>query len=302
MHPKLIKLPKWSAPAFAAGRPGHAIIEDLPESLYHGTKSIVSKSALETLLSESPFHYYHFLDHPDPDRDADALRIGGAYHVAVLEPDLYAAKVIIMPIEEFGPMQSSKNRAIRDHWIQHEAHDKGLIYLYPDEHRQVIGMRDVLLSFPWARKMLSQGGRPEVTALWTCNETGLRCKSRADWIHADRGVFVDLKSAVSAKPTKWRRAARDHNYDMQDAMYSRAFEENGIHIEHFWFLVQEKTPPYAPAAYQLTDTDRLRGEDMYMKGLRKLRKCIDEDHWPSYTDGVEDLLLPNEYTGLQEAA
>lgn len=303
MHPAMMKLPSWSAPAFARGAPGHALLADLDEELYHGTPSIVSKSALSLLTSKSAFHFLNHLENPirldeagEPVADPEVFRFGGAYHVAVLEPDLYDRKVMVMP--DFGPFTKPANRQLRDLWIEEDA--KGKIWLTPLQHRHVMGMRDALYKFKWARDLLRKGGRPEVTALWTCNETGLRCKSRADWLHAENGLFVDLKSARSAAPEAWRYAAKRMSYDMQDAMYSRAFEENNIHIDNFIFLVQEKVPPYAPASYQLSDDDRLDGENKYMGGLRKLRQCIDTNEWPSYTNGVADLRLPKIYTGLTE--
>lgn len=290
MHPALATLPEWALPYMGKGKPGRGIIYDLPEELYHGTKSLISKSSLDIFGELSPFHYLAHLSQELEERDKDAFRIGGAYHVAVLEPDLYRQKVVTMP--DFGPMQSSTNRKIRDAWLKEELN--GRIWLKQAENQLVMDMRDVMFASREGKKLLGRGGRAEVTALWTCPETGLRCKSRGDWVHDDHGLFVDLKSAISAKPSVFKRHAADRRYHVQDAMYSRAFEENDIHIEHFIFLVQEKTFPYAVAAYQLNDTARLRGEDLYMRELRQLRQCIDDDYFPSYSaDGnVMPLDLP----------
>lgn len=277
MHPALATLPAWACPYVGKGTPGRGLIYNHPESQYHGTKALISKSSLD-LLAVTPMHYRAHLDAPLEDRNLPQFRIGGAYHVGVLEPDLFAQKVIVMP--NFGPMQSSTNRKVRDNWITHEA--QGRIYLTAAEYAQVVAMRDVLLRSPLGRKILGRGFTPEVTALWTCPETGLRCKARADSLHSDQGIFIDLKSAFSAAPWAFRRAAAEHRYMVQDAFYSRAFEENDILIEHFIFLVQEKEHPYAYAAYQLNDTARARGEELYMRELRQLRHCIDLDIWPSY--------------------
>ncbi len=290
MHTALATLPAWAAPYMAPGKPGTGIIHGLPEADYHGTKALVSKSALDTFGQKSPFHYLASLDEPLEDRDSPALRIGSAYHIGVLQPDLFASEVIRMP--DFGPMQSSTNRRIRDEWIATEA--RGKTWLKAAEWEQVNAMRDVLLTSRLGRKLLSPGGEAEVSALWTCPETGLRCKSRADWLHADHGIFVDLKSALSAAPDDFMRAVAAHRYHVQDAMYSRAFEENDVPIQEFVFLVQEKTPPYAYACYRLTVNAKLRGEELYMRELRQLRECIDNDHFPSYspTDDVMPLDLP----------
>jgi len=283
MHPALAELPTWAAPYFPT--PGKGVIFDLPEDQYHGTKALISKSALD-VVAVSLEHYRYSLDAHE-ERDADALRIGHAFHAATLEPDLLNSKVIIMP--DFGPMQSSKNRALRDLWIEEEAAVK--TWLKQHEYDHVIAMRDAVHRHPAARSVM-RNGRAEVTGLWTDPDTGLRCKSRADWLSSMNGVFVDLKSAVDASPGGFRRAAATNRYHVQDAFYSRAFEENGIHIQNFVFVVVEKDPPHAVAVYQLDDTARLKGEELYMAEMRKLRDAIDSDRWPGYGDRVIDLSLP----------
>lgn len=290
MHPALATLPAWAMPYMGAGKPGRGIIHGLPESEYHGAKALISKSSLDLFGDKSPFHYLAALDAPLEDGNAAPLRIGAAYHIGVLQPDMFASQVLRMP--DFGPMQSSTNRRIRDEWIATEA--VGKTYLTRSEWEQVNAMRDVLLTSRLGRKLLSPGGEAEVTALWTCPETGMRCKSRADWLHADRGIFVDLKSALSAKPDDFMRAVAAHRYHVQDAMYSRAFDENDVPIQEFVFLVQEKAPPYAYACYRLTVNAKLRGEELYMRELRQLRECIDNDYFPCYspTDEVMPLDLP----------
>lgn len=283
MHPALAELPSWAAPFFPA--PGRGVIHDLPEEQYHGTKALISKSALD-IAARSLYHYRYSLD-VHQDEDADALRIGHAFHAATLEPDLLDSKVIVMP--DFGPMQSSKNRALRDAWIDEEA--AGKTWLKQHEFDHVIAMRDAVHRHPAARTVMRRG-RAEVTAVWTDPETGLRCKSRADWLSSMDGVFVDLKSAIDASPGGFRRAAANNRYHVQDAFYSRAFEENNIHIANFVFVVVEKEPPHAVAVYQLDDTARLKGEELYMAELRALREAIDSDVWPGYGDSVQDLRLP----------
>ena len=283
MHPALTTLPAWADPW-----PGKAVIYDLPEEKYHGTRAIISKSSLD-IFARTPLHYYHSLD-AERDAPTSEMKMGSAFHVATLEPDLFTRKVAVIPDDIASlPMQSSKNRALRDAWAADEAFGK--IILKPDEFAHVDGMASAVRRHPAARKLLASG-TSEVTALWTDPETGLRCKSRADFICQMRGVYVDLKSAVSAAPDAFQRSAVNMRYHVQDAFYSRAFEENGTHIEHFVFVVVEREPPYAVACYQLDETAKLKGESLYMKELRDLRDCMEANFWPGYGDRVMDLSLP----------
>lgn len=280
---KALELPEWAESYYP--NPGKGIIYDLPESDYHGTKAMVSKSSLD-IVAHSLLHYRYGLDAPAT-VETDAMRVGSAFHVATLEPDLLDEKVIVLP--DFGPMQSSKNRALRDKYIEDEG--KGRTILKQHEMDLVIAMRDSVHRHPAARALLRRG-KSEVTALWTDPETGLRCKARADWLTPMDGVFADLKSALSAAPHAFARAAADRRYHVQDTFYSRAFEENDIHITNFVFIACEKGPPYAVACYQLDDTARLKGEELYMRELRDLSDAIENDVWPGYGDQVMDLRLP----------
>jgi exodeoxyribonuclease VIII len=278
MHPALTTFPAW------AGDKKNGIIYDLPDTAYHATKALIGKHSLD-IFARSPAHYYATLDAEDEAR-TDALNIGSAFHVAVLEPDLYKHKVLVLPDLD---MRSSKNRDLRDRIIADDG--EGKVHLKAAHEPLIEAMAKSVRQHPAARKLLARG-RPEVTAYWTDPETGLRGKSRADWLSDLDGVFVDLKSALSAAPGEFARAAANNRYHVQDAYYSRAFEENGIHIEHFVFIVVEKEPPYVTSCFQLDVTARLKGEELYMDELRRMAECRAKNHWPGYGDGVIDLSLP----------
>jgi hypothetical protein len=280
MHPALEFLPPWADPW-----PGKAILRNLPDTAYHNTKSIVSKSALD-IFARTPAHYHATLDAP-PRIATEPMKIGSAFHVLTLEPDLFNQKVIIQP--DFGPMQSSTNRKIRDAWIKDEA--AGRTIIKEDDFTLIQHMANAVRRHPAARKLM-RDGEAEVTALWTDSETGLPCKCRADWLAQMHGVYIDLKSALDASPHYFARAAADQRYHVQDAFYSCGFGENNAHIDHFVFIAVEKEPPYAVGVYQLDETAKLKGEELYMDELRRLRDCINSDVWPAYGDGVQDLALP----------
>lgn len=281
MHPALATLPKWAVPYVGQGKPGRGIIFNHPEHEYHGTKALVSKSALDD-FAISPFHYYHALGAPLEDEDAKNLRFGQAYHVGVLQPDLFAQKTVVIPY--FGPLQSPKNREARAEWLRYNL--KGRVWLTEEERNTILAMRDVLRKSKLYRQILGHGFTPEVTALWTCPETGLRCKARADALVIEDGLGVDIKSALSAQPVMFKMSAAKHRYHVQDAFYTRAFDENDIELVNFVFMAQEKKPPYAYSSLQYNDTARARGEEIYMRDLRRLRRCIDLDYFPSYPEWI----------------
>lgn len=284
MHPALATLPPWAAKLFPS--PGRGVIDNLAEQDYHNTKALVSKSALDVIGERSLLHYRYFLDQPfNP--PTDAMKLGSAFHVATLEPDLFKEKVIEMP--DFGPLQSSKNRAVRDDWLKEQGPHVTVL-----KREQIIiaqTMGQSVRNHPPARALLRRI-RAEVTVAWTDPATGLKCKCRADAVPFGFDVACDLKSARDASPAGFARACANERYHVQDAFYTEGFRANDFDIAHFAFIVCESEPPYACAVYELNDEARVRGEQLYMRELRALAKAIETDTWPGYSDKVENLALP----------
>lgn len=281
----MLACPEWAAKA--AADDGRSIIYNLPDVMYHGTPALISKGGLDK-VARTPLHWRYNAAPQDEDApDSDAFLIGKAFHALGLEEHTFRQRYVKLP--DFGTMQSSRNRALRDDWIRDEGQDR--IPLKESQWDRVHAMRDALHRHPAARKLMARG-TPEVTATWRDPHTELMCKSRADWLYAEGEIFVDLKSARDASPELWRREAALRRYHVQDTFYSRAFEENGLHISNFVFIVVEKEPPYATGVYQLDDTARLKGEQLYMRELELLRKCMETDNWPAYSDKVVDMRLP----------
>jgi len=281
----LFKIPGYDIPHWAANALPQGIIRNLPEDDYHSAKGVVSKSHLDR-MALCPAKYLHYLSQAADER-TDAMIEGSAFHCIILEPDAFDGRYVELP--DFGPMQSSTNRKLRDMWITGEA--RGRTVLKPGVVNKLLAMRDSVLRHGSAR--LLRGLETEVTALWVEPQSGLPCKARADGISLLDGVFVDLKKTATADPMAWLRSAAKFRYHVQDAFYSRAFGENGCEIKNFVFIVVEDEPPYVTTFVQLSDDDRMAGEVLYMRELAQIRKAWDEMYFPGYDNGrVMDLRLP----------
>lgn len=281
----MFEIPGHPTPAWASAVLPRGILRNLPDDEYHAAKGVVSKSHLDR-MALCPAKYLHYLSQP-PDERTEAMIEGSAFHCAVLEPDAFDGRYVELP--DFGPMQSSTNRKIRDMWIAQEG--RGRTVLKPGVVQKLMAMRDSVFAHDSAR--LLRGMETEVTALWVEPQTGLPCKARADGISMLDGVFVDLKKTATADPQAWLRSAAKFRYHVQDVFYSRAFDENGIKIKNFVFVVVEDEPPYVTSFIQLSDDDRLAGENAYMRELARIRHAWDEMHFPGYDGGrVIDLRLP----------
>lgn len=233
-----------------------------------------SKSGLDK-IAKSPAHY-KCRDQKEPSK---AMRIGTALHSLVLE----GVQPLVMP--EFSGKGSV---ALRDEW---KAAYAGLLILSDDEATDVRGMAASISAHPIAGPAFSRrDGYAEVSALWTCPETGAECKSRFDWLLPS--AIVDLKTTSDASADAFARSVASYRYHVQDAFYSQAAASCGIPVEHFLFVAVETAPPYAVAIYQLDDEAREIGRRLYLRDLRRLQECRERDEWPAYPVEISTLSLP----------
>lgn len=258
----------------------------LPESVYHEKHiGLVSKSALDE-FARSPKRYRAWVDGTIRDEETPALAFGRAFHCAALEPDEYQARYVIEP--DFGDCRKKENKAARDDWRGANA-QRTLISRADAE--TIRGMVAALRSHRIASRIL-ESGTPEVSALWTDKETGLRCKVRCDYRVAPRLLLADLKSTQDVSPEQFRRQVFAFGYERQHALYREAFAALGEPAEHFIFVGVEKTPPYDVVTYTLDDAAVQRGYLKVRACMRRLAECMASGTWPGVSDSIETLDTP----------
>lgn len=267
--------------------PTGQIIPDEPAAHYYRrVLGEASNSALKLLRERSPAHYHAWVHEPDADVDTPALAFGRAYHCRVLEPARFAEQYQVTP--DFGPLQSSRNRAARDEWL---AAHPGVTLLARDVMEQIEAMHAALMQHKVAAALM-KSGLSEVTMRWTDRETGLPCKARADWWIPDRGVLMDLKTTEDASPDAFRRAVVQHSYHVQHAHYVDGAAECGETAKHFLIVAQEKRKPYPVAVYHIDSFAEARGYELRQRSMETLRQCMETDTWPAYGAGITELTLP----------
>lgn len=256
----------------------------VPESTYHQPKmGVVSKSALDA-VNRSPLHYLTWLH--SPSEDTPALRFGRAFHCAALEPDTFAQRYVVEP--DFGDLRSSKNREKRDAWREQNAHVTALAV---DDWTAIQSMTAALRSHRLVREML-QGGDSELTVTWRDPETGLPCKSRADYYVERLGLVVDLKTTQDAGIDAFRKSISTYRYHVQDALYRDAFAQAGKPIKHFMLVAVEKSTPHGVAVYTLDADGIARGYNAARTNINQLAEAVRTDAWTGYPEHINTIDLP----------
>lgn len=261
---------------------------------------VASNSVLKIIDVQTPGHYLHYIrtgeqEDATPVKDTDAQIIGRAFHCYVLEPAYFAKRYKEMP--DFGPMQSSKNRARMDEWISYQP--KGMTFLKPKWLGMIKAMHESLLRHKMARLLLEQGQR-EVVFRWIDPETGLACKSKVDLWDRELGFYLDLKSCMSAHPIEFGRTVANYRYHVQHCMYAVGAKECGVPIRNFLLVPVEKIQPHFSAVYHLDAAAEEKGFEVLRRSLAKMRACMDlylkgedlEDAFPAYGHNINQLTIP----------
>ena len=260
------------------------VYHDIGNDAYHASAG-VSNSGLGDIL-RSPRHYYAL--HIDPSRPERAETLpqqnGTLAHCAILEPDAFAERYFVGPDARRGSKP----------WKDAEAEADGREIIKPEQRETAFRQRDAVLRLPDVADALSSG-RPEVSAWWKDEQTGVLCRCRPDWVHeAGTGVILlDVKTCGDASPAEFARQIARMGYHRQAAFYSDGYAAaSGRPVLAFIFVAVEQGWPHGASAVMLDDEALDAGRRQYRRALETYARCINTDTWPGYPPGIELISLP----------
>lgn len=134
--------------------------------------------------------------------------------------------------------------------------------------------------------------RKEVTIRWVDERTGVECKARVDLDCDELEFGGDLKSAADAHPRVFAQSVATYRYHQQHVHYSDGKQATGRPWKNFLFLVAEKGKVNAPAVYTIPPEAEVRGREIRDRGMDTMRRCLDSNTWPSYSNTIKELVLP----------
>lgn len=266
--------------------------ETLQPGLYPGL-SFVDYLALEAVnnttlraFRRTPAHAHHELTHPE--EVTDALRVGDAAHVAILEPRRFEKSYVKAP--KFD-LRTIKGKAAAAEW---EAAHGELASLKPDEWELACAMRDAVWSSPLAAALLKAPGHTELAVVWKDEKSGRLCKGRLDRLLTYEGwsIVLDLKTPRDADAWAFAKSIVEFGYHQQAAFYLDGLNAIAPHERRFFHLAIEKKPPYCCAVFELDDTAIAEGRAQYRIAIDTLVECEKSGLWPGYPVGVQAIDLP----------
>jgi exodeoxyribonuclease VIII len=261
--------------------PGH--YRTLSNEDYHADPSI-SKSKLDVLGDPPcPLKFYDRYLAPDrePHKPTDAMILGSALHVAVLEPDLFPEQYAAAPENVDG--RTREGKAV---WAAFRAEHEGKIALTAEQYRCVVGQRDAIFRCKEAWRLIENADREE-SYFAVDPETGLMVRARPDAFDRREMVITDVKRTRGASPPEFGKSAERYRYHVQGGWYPYVVNlATGEAVREFRFVCVEPVRPYAVGLYYLTPEDFTDGLDIARADLRLIAQCQQSGEWPDYAADV----------------
>jgi len=197
--------------------------------------------------------------------ESDAMRLGSAIHLALLQPDEYVKQVKEQP--EFN-LRTKDGKAEKAKFLALN-HDK--IILDSDEAEIVRGIVESVGSIKTASSILKSGD-VEVSAFAEID--GFHVKARMDILHKTCPIIFDIKTTSDCSAREFTKSIVDYGYDVQGALYCDVMEKITGQPHGFGILAVEKKPPYTFSVYQLDDVFIEYGRRGYRSLIEKYKETV----------------------------
>lgn len=244
------------------------IVLGLEEAAYHSGPELSSTGA-KTLL-RAPALYRWQQEHP---WHSDAFDLGSVVHSLVLGTGW---PVVVVDADSWrGKAAQEERRAARD---------AGQIAILRADHERAWAMTSAVLAHPIARPLFEGVGLSEVSAFWTDEATGVRCRARFDRLNP--GQIVDLKTAADANPAGFGRAVAAFGYDLSTAWYLDAHKAVTGERPEFLHVVVEKHAPHLVSVIQLDEEALHIGALKAARAREIFAECTSTGQWPGYDPTV----------------
>lgn len=259
--------------------PEPGIYPDVADKVYFAWEAVNNSSLGPALRSMA--HYRAALDRP---RTATpAMEFGRFCHAVVLEPELLAARYVVLPdfVEELREQYKNPRatKAYKEKVAEfRELHaDKEIVEA--DWYMRALSIIESVKACPKAASLLRCEGPTETSIVWKDPLTGITCKARIDKI-AGEGLLADLKTTADA--SKFARAMADFGYARQAAFYADGMAALTGVPHRLAFVAVEKEPPFATLSGIVCETAIEYGRRQYQEILKKICHGRAFDKWPGY--------------------
>lgn len=272
-------------------------VYDVPEDTYHADPvpthhgGSLSVSGAKLLLPPSCPAIFHWArTHPT---HSDAFDFGHAAHKKVLGA---GADIVVIDADDW------RGKAARE--AKDQARAEGKIPLLAKDDATSDAMATKVREHPVASALLDPDhGKPEQSLFAQDEQSGgVWLRGRLDWLPnpgPGRMIVPDYKSTADVgDPEAFGRTMANFRYHGQAAWYLDLLQMLGLADDDaaFVFIVQSKQAPYLVSVIE-PDAEAIEiGRAENRAAIDLYAKCVSENRWPGYDEGVVPASLPRWYT------
>lgn len=268
-----------------AARAGSADADGVPALSASIAHLIVNKSALHAW-------YAHPRLNPDYKReDAPEFDYGKAAHMVLLEG--HERGLVIVEADDWRKKEAKELRA--------RAYAERKTPLLARQMHKVRAMVRAAKEYVASSEIpdIFTDGEPEHSLHWREGEA--HCRGRTDWITETRRRVIDYKTTTSANPHSFVNMAVSMGYTMQEAFYRRGVRAVHGAEPEFFFLLQEKEPPFACSLVAFDPAMQEIGDRQAQYAITLWTIAMQRNEWPGYPRRVAHIEPPAWYMARAES-
>lgn len=227
------------------------------------------RASEQRMFEDSPPRYRDTLitGRMKPEKDSDALRLGSAKHMAILERERFATEAVVIPAE----VLDKAGKRSGNKWKEWEAENSGRTILSAKEYDQVQWCAETVWESPKVAAFLRNCAAFEQSLFWTAG--GLKKKARLDGVNPLDSILLDIKN-TRFEPVEFWRSVKKFGYHATAAHYCEGFESFFGSWPEFYFLLIGSRPPFEPCIRGPLQIDALEeGRRMNDKTLAEIEEC-----------------------------
>ena len=268
------------------------VLTDFADSKYRNEQGL-SQSDLKYFVSQTPLHYKN----RDKLRfESEALDIGTATHLAVLQPHLFYSYVAIVPkdapkrpssIQLNAKKPSEDTIAAIKWWDEFNAASEGKLVLSKSDVESVMRMRDSVLENNFVRNLLDTPffdqdfANSSEVSVFRGYPNNVMLKGRVDYL-SKAGIF-DLKT-INKIPTEHnvRKRIWESRYDIQQVQYQYLLSPSYGKTPKMFFGFIEKQEPFSFCVYEISEDDIELATKEWHNAILKYEDCLMRNDYQAF--------------------
>lgn len=236
----------------------------------------------------SPLHYV--VERQAPEVKKPHFDLGDLSHTMILEPDLVNDIAVVPPDDVLSKSGSRAGNKYKD-WAAEQG-DKLLVTKkqWYDARRIASSVLDNPEHIE--AKLLLTSGRSEVSFFYTDVTRNIRIKVRPDHLPG-ADIVADLKTARTAEPYHFGVDSFKLKYHWSASLTMKIMGEvTGRTFQDYRLIAVESDPPHDVTIHKVTADQLLSTSPEIEKALDTYARCYNENEWPGYEPGTQDLIWP----------